>query len=226
MFPGRFTYDACDAVAYQSDFRNDDDDGYFFHGSTGGVSYCDGTALLGGYNKLDLSDMVSKLVELPLHTSMKVRSQFGDLHLYHALGTTTSCMRSHVALAGAFPCRSTSRLFRSIRKFVQVIPQPMCARHAHVFTLPLRAQSCRWDSEYAYFYMDHATKWSQQFSGGATQACGSSSSGWHETFVEKSFTVSHFSPFTWLQWQSALSSAGTDESWGLANVKVRQALHG
>lgn len=72
--PGRYTYDACEAVPYQSDYQNDDDDGYIFHGSSGGVSYCDGTALLGGYNKLDLTDMVSKLVELPLHTSMKVRA--------------------------------------------------------------------------------------------------------------------------------------------------------
>ena len=75
-----------------------------------------------------------------------------------------------------------------------------------------------WDSEYMSFKMDHVTKWNEKLAGGSTNVCGA---GWTENFYEKTYTVSHFSPFLWMQWQSSLSSAGNDESWGLYNVKVQ-----
>ena len=62
------------------------------------------------------------------------------------------------------------------------------------------------------FFIDLATTWTEKFihSQGTANVCGLS--GYAELYVEKSFTVDHFAPFAWLQWQSALDSVGTDES--------------
>ena len=153
-----YTYSACDAVAFESDFRHDGDDGWMFVGSSGGTSSCNGEIILGGYNKLDYSDKAQRLFMLPLHTSMQVDFTFAKID--------------------------------------------------------------SWDSEYAYFSVDHSTKWSQKLAGGSANICGNSARTWTDANIEKTFTVEHYSPYTWLQWWSALSSGGTDESWGLLNVKI------
>ena len=71
-----------------------------------------------------------------------------------------------------------------------------------------------WDNEDAYFYIDYAQKWTKEYGGSSgTHVCGSSNTGWKEIWQDVTVTLDHFSPFTLLAWQSALSSAGTDESW-------------
>jgi hypothetical protein len=67
-----YTYDACDAVPYQSDFKYDGTTGYYFIGATAATSLCNTDTLLGGYQILDYTDEVHKLVDLPMHTSMQV----------------------------------------------------------------------------------------------------------------------------------------------------------
>ena len=71
-----YTYDACDAVPYQSDFEIDGDDGWLLVGSSGGTTTCNGDVLLGGYATFDYSDMAQRLVDLPMHTSLQVDFTF------------------------------------------------------------------------------------------------------------------------------------------------------
>ncbi len=61
------------------------------------------------------------------------------------------------------------------------------------------------------FFIDLATTWTENFifTQGAAQVCGAT---FQDHYVDKTFTVDHFAPMAWLQWQSALNSAGTDES--------------
>ena len=72
------------------------------------------------------------------------------------------------------------------------------------------------------FFIDVATTWTEKFvfTQGSANVCGHSSFAEH--YVEKSFTVDHFAPFAWLQWQSTLDSAGTDESCKFCVVFVRR----
>ena len=67
-----YTYDACNAVPYQSDFRNDGVSGWIFVGATGTTTTCGSDVILGGYNVLDMTDQAQRLVELPMHTSLTV----------------------------------------------------------------------------------------------------------------------------------------------------------
>lgn len=79
-----------------------------------------------------------------------------------------------------------------------------------------------WDNEKAYFYLDHSEEWTETFAYNAgEQLCGQTNTNWNEDLVEETIVVDHFSPFAWLQWQSGLSGGGTDESWGLADVRVK-----
>jgi hypothetical protein len=61
------------------------------------------------------------------------------------------------------------------------------------------------------FMIDLASTWTEKFvyTQGSAQVCGAT---FQDHYVDKTFTVDHFAPFTWLQWQSGLDSAGTDES--------------
>ena len=67
-----YTYEACSAVPYQSDFRNDGAKGWIFVGATAGTTTCGSDVILGGYNVLDTTDQAQRLVELPMHTSLTV----------------------------------------------------------------------------------------------------------------------------------------------------------
>ena len=67
-----YTYEACSAVPYQSDFRNDGAKGWIFVGATAGTTTCGSDVILGGYNVLDMTDQAQRLVELPMHTSLTV----------------------------------------------------------------------------------------------------------------------------------------------------------
>ena len=80
-----------------------------------------------------------------------------------------------------------------------------------------------WDTgEKAYFYIDYDTFWDEAIptTVNAANVCGSSTTSWLETYHEKSFTTTHFAPFSFLTWSTNLNSGGTDESWGLLAVKV------
>ena len=67
-----YSYVDTDAVAYESDFKNDGDEDWLFTGSDGGTTVCDGITLLGGYATLDKYDIAKYMVELDFHTSIQV----------------------------------------------------------------------------------------------------------------------------------------------------------
>jgi hypothetical protein len=68
------------------------------------------------------------------------------------------------------------------------------------------------DGEAAYFNLDHTNLWSQAltYNTGA-QLCGSANDAWNEEYIEKSFTVAHFSPFAWLEWRAAANEGVDNE---------------
>jgi hypothetical protein len=90
-----YKYEPCDQIVYDSDFALEGDDGWLFVGSDGGTSTCDAEVLLGGYEILDYDDMASRLVELPVHTSIQVDFTFvkidswdGEYAYFYLDGTT------------------------------------------------------------------------------------------------------------------------------------------
>ncbi len=75
-----------------------------------------------------------------------------------------------------------------------------------------------WDTETMNFMLDNGATWSEKLvhTNGAV-SCGGV---WNEQFIEKSFTVSHFAPFAWLQWQAILDGTSVDESCTFASLIV------
>ncbi len=90
-----FTYDACDAVPYQSDFRNDGALGWIFVGATASTTLCGSDVVLGGYNVIDTQDQIQRLVELPMHTSLTVDFTFVRVRVFQLSGRwlSVSCTR-------------------------------------------------------------------------------------------------------------------------------------
>ena len=95
-----YTYEACSAVAYQSDFRNDGAKGWVFVGATAGTTTCGSDVILGGYNVLDKTDQAQRLVDLPMHTSLTVDFTWVMVRL------SIAC---RLLLAGACPSRARAR---------------------------------------------------------------------------------------------------------------------
>ena len=84
-----------------------------------------------------------------------------------------------------------------------------------------------WDSgEKVSFLIDYTSYWSEALNSytSGTHVCGTTDTAkntwWQEVYFEKTYTLTHFSPYAWLTWAASLSSAGTDESWGLLAVKI------
>jgi hypothetical protein len=104
-----YTYEACSAVAYQSDFRNDGAKGWVFVGATAGTTTCGSDVILGGYNVLDKTDQAQRLVDLPMHTSLTVDFTWVMVRL------SIAC---RLLLAGALSCSeplSSPHRFRALR---------------------------------------------------------------------------------------------------------------
>ena len=56
---------------------------------------------------------------------------------------------------------------------------------------------------------------------GTTSSCGAT---WSDSFVPLSFTFLHYGQSVKVMVTSSLDSAGTDESWGIANFRIESSL--
>ena len=98
-------------------------------------------------------------------------------------------------------------------------------RRPNAPTPPPCTQIDTWDTETAYFYVNNVLEWQKTMgSADGSAVCGSTSTGSNELFVPVKLTFAHYGQTVTFKVSAVLSSAATDESWGIANFKVTTSM--